>query len=319
MPFKLGVLLIHGMGNQEPEFADEAIEKIKARIDRMGSRSGDISFEIVWWAHVLGDKEATLLRHMADGNELNWMTLRGFVINSLGDALAYQDTQVSPGQVNVYREIHAVVAKKTAYLRERIRSGVEDTAPEAPLVVIAHSLGAQIMSDYIWDIQHKKNLSFPVGENPFERCETLTSITTFGCNIPLFTLALNTIEPIDFPPSGLEKYFPAGTSPEEIAKVSTWTNYYDPDDVLGYPLRTLDPKYERIVSRDVPVNVGNILQSWNPASHTAYWTDDSIIKPIAESLCNILQLLSDGPAARGAETKAVRAARGRRRPTPSKP
>jgi hypothetical protein len=311
MAFKLGVLLVHGMGNQEAGFADEMIDKIKIRLKRLGSDDREISFAPVWWAHVLGDKEATLLRNMADGNDLEWMILRSFVVNSLGDALAYQDTQVAEDEINVYQGIHAVVADKTAELRKRMRSGVDDKAPEAPLVIIAHSLGAQIMSNYIWDVQAKKKLKFKVGDNPFEQYETLTSIITFGCNIPLFTLALNTIEPIAFPPAGLAKYFPAGTGPEKISEVARWVNYYDPDDVLGYPLKTLDQKYNDIVSRDIPVNVGNILRSWNPASHTAYWTDDNVIKPIAESLHNILDLLP--PTSPDAATGANRTPRSRRR------
>jgi hypothetical protein len=313
MAFKLGVLLIHGMGNQDAGFADEMIETVKHRLNKMGSNDRDISFEAIWWAHVLGDKEATLLRYMADGNDLEWMSLRSFVVNSLGDALAYQDTQVSKDEINVYQGIHKVVAEKTAYLRSRIRSGVDDKAPEVPLVVIAHSLGAQIMSNYIWDIQKGKPLKFKVGDNPFERYETLTSIITFGCNIPLFTLALNNIEPIDFPPSRLASYFPPGTSPEEISSVAKWINLYDPDDVLGYPLKTLDPKYDKIVYQDIPVNVGSILRSWNPASHTAYWTDDNVIKPVAESLHNILRILPRTSANPGAAPDANRASRGRRR------
>lgn len=316
MAFKLGVLLVHGMGNQDAGFADEMIEKVKARLKRLGSDDRTVSFDPVWWAHVLGDKEATLLRHMADGNDLEWMSMRSFVVNSLGDALAYQDTQVAEDEINVYQGIHRVVAEKTASLRNRLRSGEDDKAPEVPLVVIAHSLGAQIMSNYIWDVQHqeKNKLKFKIGDNPFERYETLTSITTFGCNIPLFTLALNTIQPISFPPAGLARYFPAGTSAEKIASVAKWTNYYDPDDVLGYPLKTLDAAYDKVVCRDVPVNVGSILRSWNPASHTAYWTDDNVIKPVAESLHEILQHLKEKPAAaKPTAPAASRAARSRRR------
>jgi len=312
MAFKLGVLLIHGMGNQEAGFADEMIEKVKLRLRRLGSNDRDVCFEPIWWAHVLGDKEASLLRHMADGNDLEWMPLRSFVVNSLGDALAYQDIPTSDDQINVYRGIHAVVAEKTAYLRNRLRSGMAENAPETPLVVIAHSLGAHIMSNYIWDLQHGAAPKLKIGDNPFEHYETLTCIVTFGCNIPLFTLALNNIEPIEFPFPGLAAYFPAGTTQEEVRKVARWMNYYDPDDVLGYPLRTLNARYEQVVSRDVPVNVGNILRSWNPASHTAYWTDDNIIRPAAELVHDILRLILARETKPGAALAARRPAAGSR-------
>ena len=68
--------------------------------------------------------------------------------------------------------------------------------------------------------------------NDFEDMKTLSGLLTFGCNIPLFTLAQNKVEPIKFPlPTA--KYFPKGTSPNAIKAASKWWNFYDPDDILG--------------------------------------------------------------------------------------
>ena len=89
-----------------------------------------------------------------------------------------------------------------------------DRTPK-PLVVLAHSIGGHIMSNYIWDIQKKRPIVEP-GANKFERMETLAGIITFGCKIPLFTFALKDIVPITLP-GGVK-----------------WLNYFDPDDVLGY-------------------------------------------------------------------------------------
>lgn len=65
---------------------------------------------------------------------------------------------------------------------------------------------------------------------------------------------------------------------------SAWINYYDKDDLIGFPLRKLNPAYRRAVSADREVNVGNLLTSWNPLSHTAYLDDQDVIRPIAKSL-----------------------------------
>jgi hypothetical protein len=291
MPFKLGVLLIHGMGSQERDYAEPMIQELRSRVRKKGGDDRQIAFEGVWWAPVLADKEASLLRNMADGNDLDWMELRRFVVHSLADAIAYQDTYrpTTPDQINVYRQVHDRIAEAVRSLRDRIRAEADPAAPEVPLVVIAHSLGCHMISNYIWDVRDSPNAK-PVGD-PFQDFQTLTGIVMFGCNIPLFTLAYTHLEPIQFPTPKLGPYFPKGTPAQAIADVCEWLNLYDPDDVLGYPLRTLDPKFTKAVTRDIAVDAGKLWRSWNPLSHTEYWTDDDVTKPAADLLHRILKLL----------------------------
>ena len=51
--------------------------------------------------------------------------------------------------------------------------------------------------------------------------------------------------------------------------------------------KALSDGYNALV-RDIEVNVGNILTSWNPLSHTGYWTDDDVQEPLAEHLKTLL-------------------------------
>ena len=122
-------------------------------------------------------------------------------------------------------------------VRERIRAGADPAAPEVPLVVIAHSLGCHMISNYIWDVRDSKDAKAP--PNPFEGFQTLAGIVMFGCNIPLFTLAYVNLQPIQFPTKNLKAYFPKTTPAKDIDEAAKWLNLYDPDDVLGYPLRPL--------------------------------------------------------------------------------
>jgi len=69
---------------------------------------------------------------------------------------------------------------------------------ECPVIILAHSLGGHIMSNYIWDMQKPKN-SLPDDLSSFERLEYLAGMITFGCNIPVFAFAHRKIETIDFP------------------------------------------------------------------------------------------------------------------------
>ena len=63
---------------------------------------------------------------------------------------------------------------------------------DAPLVVVAHSLGSVIASDFIWDAQHPERGRGVAAEagTDFEGMRTLAGLVTLGSNLPLFTLAL---------------------------------------------------------------------------------------------------------------------------------
>ncbi|HEX2076626.1 MAG TPA: hypothetical protein VHG08_02925 [Longimicrobium sp.] len=315
MPYKLGVLVIHGMGSQEADFVTPMEVELKRRVGALGGDPDEICFCPAWWAPVLRERQTDLLRRMQHENELDWMKMRRFVVHALADAIAYQDTadravteriaSTSPlaaasqiaaagpgaaaGQINVYQQVHVEIGKAMATLRQHIRDSAGDDAPEAPLVVIAHSLGCHMISNYIWDVRDSPEANPP--ENPFVGFRTLTSIVMMGCNIPLFTLAYTNLQPIRFPTPGLSPYFPAGTPAEAIVRVSKWLNFYDPDDVLGYPLRSLGDTFRERVSEDVAVNAGGPLSTWNPLSHNQYWTDDDVTRPVARLLHGILELL----------------------------
>ena len=292
MDFKMGVLFVHGMGNQGPDFANGMIDELKERVRRKGGDPRQIAFESAWWAPVLAQKQENLIRFLADGNDLDWMELRRFVMHSLADAIAYQDTYrpSSDDQINVYRQVHDTFGEAMARLRGRLREGAAPDAPEAPLVIVAHSLGCHMITNYIWDTRNPDE-GEPRPDNAFERFETLAGMVTFGCNIPVFTLAYTNLEPIRFPTPGAEQFFRPTADRDEVAKAQQWLNFYDPDDILGYPLRSMDPAYAKTVTADIAVNVGGLLRSWNPASHTAYWTDNDVTKPVADLLHGILRLL----------------------------
>ena len=151
---------------------------------------------------------------------------------------------------------------------------------DLPLIVLAHSLGGHIMSNHIWDMQHPGGTP-PPGLSPFERMHTLAGMVTFGCNIPLFTFAYATVVPIEFPAAQLP-------NPGAVRDKAKWLNYYDPDDVLGYPLKSINAAYDAVVDEDIPISVGGWFSSWNPLSHNKYWTDNDFTKPAAEFIATFL-------------------------------
>ena len=113
-----------------------------------------------------------------------------------------------------------------------------------------------IMTDFVWDIQSANGRGH--GETPFQCMQTLAGMVTFGSNIPLFTLALPKVECIAFPGDQL-------TPP--VREAARWVNFYDPADVLGWPLKPLSDAYAAAVNEDRAIRVGGLLTFWNPASH----------------------------------------------------
>lgn len=267
MSSEIGILVVHGIGVQKPDFADDFIAEMTDRLDGLHVAPDMIKWEPAYWADLLSTHEEKLWNDLSRSDDLDWVTVRKFIINVLADALAYQR---EPGQdQDMYRVIHNRIHEHLIHLRLSLDS------QDKPLIVVAHSLGSVIMSNYIWDEQQKNGL----GNNSFERMETLAAVVTFGSNIPLFTLALPKVTCIEFPPAQL---------PANLKAKARWLNFFDPDDVLAYPLKPLSPSYEKTVSEDVEINVGGLFTSWNPISHVEYWTDDDFTKPLAQLIRQII-------------------------------
>lgn len=281
MSTELAVVVIHGMGSHKPGYANELIAELKLRIGL--ERARRVRFEEILWADITEARQDEYINAVGG---LSWA--HRFVVRALGDASAYQRTY-RPRSMSDYERV-----KETGTyfdIHERLASRFEEIAKtvdpeETKLVVLAHSLGGHIFSNYYWDVQKKNQqpylLAPPLRGEPtkFERMDTLVGLVTFGCNIPLFMMALDEIEPIDFPPL-----------PIKLSSVwrpkARWVNFYDPDDILGYPLKPIGEAYSKVVDEDVEIDVGGIF-GWTPVSHGKYWTDNDFTRPVAGLIDNML-------------------------------
>jgi hypothetical protein len=282
MPARLAIAIVHGVGVQGSDFAEPMIEDLTDRFaDELGisrtEASDRLVFEAVHWAPVLQKAQTKLWRKVASAADLDYVDLRKFMVDFAGDAIAYQPT---PKNREVYDSVHAVLA-------ESLRALALGAGTKAPLCVICHSLGTIISSNYFYDLSqsHRRGMvSKAVREvkksTPLENGETLTLLYTLGSPIAVWSLRYRDFGvPIPVPSPDLATHHPGLTG--------EWVNYYDRDDVIGYPLRTLNDAYKRSVDEDVEVNVGSLLTSWNPASHVGYWTDSDVTKPIARALAKL--------------------------------
>lgn len=100
----------------------------------------------VHWAPVFKTIQTELWARLEASGSMDFKRLRRFVVHALGDATAYH---ISRGDRVRYDEIHVETAKVFREL------AVADGGT-APLCIAAHSLGAMIASNYIWDLQRSK-------------------------------------------------------------------------------------------------------------------------------------------------------------------
>jgi len=278
MEAKLGVLIIHGVGSHKPNFANPMIRKLKGRI----SGHAKIRWQTIYWFGPPANRESKLLKKLfREGKHPHWLLgwfirfkLRKLVMDGIGDVAAYRsvpDVSDHTRKTNeIYDEIHDRVHKSIVELRRSL--GNEDK----PVIVVAHSLGSVIMYDYIWDRQHNINEEL-YGTNPFEGMKTLVGFITFGSPIPLFAFGYGHDVSIEFPLRDL---------PSKLKEKAKWLNFYDADDVFGWPLEDL----ENCVAEDRPISVGSIFTRWNIACHSRYWTDNNFTEPVARYISEILEV-----------------------------
>ena len=274
MTKELACLVIHGIGRQEPDFANDLITGVSRQLQTFGRDPEAVAWQSVYWDDILRSAQDAYLQAAYAEADLNAHGLRTLLLNALGDAASYR--QLPSGRSRggeetlTYWRIHERVKDALGTLYH----GPLQDRP-VPLVALAHSFGGHILSNYIWDRQQRpdKRLS------SFERMNWLSGFITFGCNIPLFTFACTEVVPIRFPPPRL----PARLKPKAL-----WLNFFDPDDVLAWPLRPINGAYADVVDSDERIHVGGPVTGWTPASHFAYWSDKRFAKLIAKFLDSLL-------------------------------
>lgn len=274
---KIAVAIIHGMGNQKENYGDEMkellekiiLEKVKSEVKDADSM---VSIVPIYWANVFEQGEAELYKTLVEGKNLRFKELRRFIIHYLADAIAYQPVETAKHN---YHLVHQKVAQSLRVLSV-------EAGPDAPLCVISHSLGAVIASNYFYDMQVKpENVGFSTEPlTPLEKGDSLSLFYTMGTTLPFWSLRYAQFDrPINIPSRSIKERFPG--------LVGEWINFYDRDDLLGYPLKEVSPEYRRAVTEDREINAGGVLDSWNPLSHAAYLTDRDVLEPIADGVVRL--------------------------------
>jgi hypothetical protein len=278
---KIAVAVIHGMGSQgkdqqgtnEISFSAGLYTRLK---EQLGADFFDrVAWREIFWADILQTRQEDYIQYLRSKGA-RWMDTRRFVMHNLGDAASYRKNDDPRDQI--YFEIHERVHRTIQRLEQ-----IGD--PHTPLIVLAHSLGGHIMSNYIYDMM--KGTPQIDGTSDFQKLRTMAAFVTFGCNIPVFSFSYQPdhIHPIQYPGTGIAA---------DKRLTPWWYNYNDKDDALGMPLAGLSPGYGALAAsgelRDRWVSTGGLFQFWNPASHNQYWTSRNFYKPVAGILRKAMEI-----------------------------
>lgn len=263
----LNVLLVHGIGDHPKEFAGEFERQLRADIQKhlgLLARRYKLSapprdaLNLIpgRWAPVTEgiQKEVEQRIYHAPVDFLRWFGMR-----FMGDVVAYQGRAV-------YEEIHRALA---ANLLDQVQ-------PESGhLTIIAHSLGAVVASDFVYDHTER------IGKTFADRFGVMFS-NFFTLGSPLVLYAMQSSHDGAFDASGVLDRFDRPVRVE--SEDGVWLNLFAEPDIIGYPIRSINRFYSEAVTADVPVDVGDFWRRRSPLSHGRYWTDPQVNHIIAHKL-----------------------------------
>ncbi|MEC0184743.1 chemotaxis protein [Paenibacillus peoriae] len=276
MTQKLAVIVIHGLGRQKPDFAKDFITNLHEGFRKVSGEEHTESrlvIQPVHWAKVFQDGEKLLEKNLFyEPYHLRYLDLRRIVVHYLADAVAYQPLLPLDEEQN-YTAVHRTIFDALQVL-------AQEAGPNAPLCVISHSLGTVVASNFFYDLQSGRVIANAGFDSALERGDTLSLFYSCGTTLPLWSLRYHDFDqPIRVPSQQVSSLYPNIKG--------GWINFFDKDDILAYPLRKVHPEYEKAVTEDRDVNVGDIRTNWNPFSHSGYFKSDEVTMAIVKGMVKV--------------------------------
>jgi hypothetical protein len=277
MKKKLGVFLIRGGGKEGSKEQEKFVAKLNKRLQEKGIDSNSIHYEYAeWYGPTQRRQEELLRRFIASGEKIKAKGFRRFILYLVSDVVAYTG---EPNKTSTaYNDTHALIHDSIVTMKNAL-------VDNAPLIIIASSLGTEIISNYISDRQNFSD-DDAFGGSTFERMETLAGIFMLGNINTIYLPAydLDEVKPFQFPSEQLDAKYKA---------IAYWGNIYDKNDPLGYPLKPINSFFNTTVSEDLQINSGSwllsLLISWNAASHLGYWKSKKVLKRVADYIQMVIR------------------------------
>ncbi len=268
---KVAVAIIHGMGADKRGFSfplQRGIAKAFTKL-KLSHRWEDLIFQEILWADLLTPTQQLLYQRMTAKHALRYRRLRHFFIEYLGDVIAYLNDEELANEASFRSLIFSRFEQ--SLLGFNAIDGFD--SKQTPLVIIGHSLGSVVLLDFI-ESKLKSTDDFDI------LYQHLCGIVTMGSPLALWALQHKNF--------GVPPTFPGPALTKTHQVLAKWINLYDKDDVIAYPLKSINQQWSQVVSEDIAINVGGPLTSWNPLSHRGYWQNRRVHRLIAQFLATLV-------------------------------
>ena len=280
---RIALMTLHGQGVILKDYADELRRHLTQRLSTAWE---DVAFEPVYCQGILQPSMRAVWQRTLSGSQVRQQEWRTFLLFGMADMVGLEARKELPG--STYEQTQLEIARKLLAARDQLGGN-------GPVVFLTHSLGCQILSNYLYDAQRSPD-SVTAGiwrdidahapeiaghqlnddERAFLRGETIACWVTTGCNIPVFVAADNRmrIRPIQAP----NEHF-------------RWLNLYDPDDAFSWPLQPLGAGYDTLV-QDMriksTVQGDPMARRGEPMRHANYWSDEDVLRVVSGTLDELL-------------------------------
>lgn len=135
----LGILTLHGMGNTSPHYAVDLFDEIR---DRLGpADAARIETKAVYYQDILQANQEDYFKRVK--RRLRWDDLREFILYGFSDAASLESKK--HGGLSPYFQAQNRILGGLKVLYSMLSGN------DRRVVIIAQSLGGQVVSNYLWD------------------------------------------------------------------------------------------------------------------------------------------------------------------------
>lgn len=231
--------------------------------------------------------------------DMDFMRARKFLLYGMAETAAQMtDLQQRDGNYD----------KSQQAIYKTLEKAAAAAGDKAPVILLSHSVGCAILSNYLWDAQRAtinhgiwrdggpRGVHKGSARDLFLRLKTLNHWYTLGPTNPLWC-------------AGMPRDQIQAVTSETRGYHFRWKNFYHPDDLFGWPLKPLSPSYNQAVYRDYETRplADWSASHWGPqlVGHSGYWSSEMVQQKLLEDLRQLLQKHRGGRTAAPARTRAT--------------
>lgn len=257
----LFIIVISGSGTKKEGFSEKMQKDLKKFTKNTPLQDNYTVTECLPYnqSGIDADEAAMFDRMKADNKLGGILSLRKAFLGAFGDAVVFESNATNTE--SAYYRIHNYMKSCFESVNQQMQN-----YDESKLIIVAGSMAIHVLNCYIWDADKGIRIFEHSPANENNNLKNLSYLATIGCNIPIYLSA---------------------KQPEEIVPITrrnsefSWDNYYDKDDVLGWPLKPLCSAYDSLVT-DYQINTGAYV-----GSHMKYWDDNNFTKPFTKKLLEL--------------------------------